>query len=137
MKTIHNITIALAFLLSLSSVKGHSQDLDYTLQSDTLNIGDDAIPSTSSLVKHGNAFTWTQYQIGNESVTVFVVNSSTGQWDAESSIGNITYALNIGGHESSLTLTGDGSGLSAQLVFDSASSQPEIYTFNITAITYQ
>ena len=131
----HLLTGSLLILLSLSAFS-QSQSLNFTIQSNSVEIDGDIIEMQSNMVKLDNELVWTQQLDGNELKTTYTITNETENWNKGNSQGEVVYALEINGYQNTLTITGDSNGVSAILSTVKSNGQNENYVFNISTITY-
>ena len=137
MKTIYSQALLAFFVLHFSSVLAQSQTIDFTLLSDKVEVAGNDTPLVSTIKKTGNTLTWTQYSNGTATgVTHFTITQTSGNWNAETSRGNISYTTLIEGYRGSLALQGQESGITAVLTLMISDTHQEQYSFVINSITY-
>lgn len=135
MKHIKHIICSLVIMFSIS-VFAQSGDLDFTLQSNSIEMDGDSNPIASIMTKLGNQFVWKQQNGENEFNTTYNIAYKIENWEQSSSTGTIEYTLEANGFESTLTITGDTNGILATLSSTESNGQIETLSFNISLITY-
>lgn len=136
MKHIFYITVLFLFF-SITNLNAQTSAINFTLSSETVNaLGHDTAIS-STITKTENSLVWTQNTDDNTDTTSFTITGTSGNWDQSTSLGSVTYTMDIEGYQSELTLIGQESGISAILRFIITETQEEQYTFNIETISYQ
>jgi len=111
---------------------------DYTLKSNQVNVFEKTESLPSTLIKTGSTLKWVQDIKGANNVIEYTINHITGDWNAKTSQGNVTYTLNKAGFTTvTFNLTGtERGGLVATLSIQEGENPALKYTFNITNITY-
>lgn len=129
---IKGITILMLVFNSLQLI-AQIGTLDYKLSSENLSVAGQQVMILSTIEKAGDTIVWTQHNNILETST-FTITNTSGNWDAVTSVGIITYQMTMEDMPCELVLSGDGTNLSAILkVFTSNTDE---YLFNINAITY-
>lgn len=141
MKTLYRIIVCLLIIATTQKINAQNQDSQYTLHSDSVTAFGLNRTINSIIIVGENDVNWSQTtEIGVES-TVFNITGITGDWNESTSIGQITYALNIieGEDEylATLIVTGTPSGFTAELICIVLETQQDEYLFSINGISYQ
>lgn len=136
MQNIKHIIVCSLLLMFGASVFAQTEDLNFTLQSSSIEMDGDSTNIESILKKEGNQFVWTQ-QIGeNESISTYTIIDSTENWDIDNSTGTIEYTLEINGYQNTLSISGDSNGVSVALSSATSNGQIETLVFNISTVSY-
>jgi len=136
MQYIKHIIVLCSIIMFATSASAQSTDLNFSLQSSSIQMDGESTPIGSIMTKEGNQFVWSQ-QIGeNESVSTYNIVNKLENWDKNNSSGSIEYTLEINEFESVLTITGDDSSVSVTLSSINANGQIETLSFNISNVTY-
>ena len=136
MKNIFYITVLL-LVFSTSNLTAQTSSLNFTLISENVNaLGHDTAIS-STITKTENSLIWTQNTDDNTDTTSFTITGTSGNWNQSTSLGSITYTMDIEGYQSELTLIGQESGITAILKLFIPEAEDEEYIFNIDTISYQ
>ncbi len=136
MNSIYKIYMLSLFLFTMQ-LSAQTQS-DFILDSDQVTVFEKSKTLTSKLIKTGNTFNWEQTIEGTPYTISYAINQITGQWDANTSQGSLTYTLHKAGFTAvSFNLTGaENEALEATLSIQEGNQPPLVYTFNITNITY-
>lgn len=135
MKYIYNSIIIIALLSNMTS-PAQSNNLDFTLESDSVDIAGQQMPLTSTIAKANNNIVWTQIVNGNTNVTSFNISGTTGDWDAQTSLGNIIYKIDTDGQQIELQILGLQTSISATLSVKKHDNSNETYVFNVNSMSY-
>ncbi len=137
MKTIINITLTLTLLFNTGLIFSQEPTFDFTILSEhAAYLGQD-MEISSTLSKSGDSIAWTQINNGFSQTIDFTMTSSSGNWDLDTSLGQVTYSLTTESEVCELILSGQQNDLFATLIFAVSSNQEEQYIFNVNAIIYQ
>lgn len=137
MKNIFKSITALLLFFGVCQINAQTNVIDFTLNSENINISGQNFAITSTITKTENSLVWTQYANNNTDATNFTITGTTGNWDQATSSGLLTYSLIIDNYSADLTLSGQETGLTATLMLNATADSVESYTFNIDTITYQ
>lgn len=129
--------VTLSLLLFTIHLSAQTQS-DYTLESDQVSVFETSKTLTSKLIKAGNTLQWVQHTNDTPHTITYTIAAVTGNWDANTSQGALSYTLNKSGFTAvSFNLTGTvNEGLEATLSLQEGDQPALVYTFNITNITY-
>lgn len=137
MKYIFKSVILLLLVFSNSQLNAQNNTIDFTLSSENVTISDQGFTVSSLITKTENLLTWTQTKNGFSETLSFTVTESSGNWDESTSQGTIIYTMTFEDYQCDLSLSSQGSSLSAILTFSKNGVEEERYTFDVNAITYQ
>ncbi|TPV35108.1 hypothetical protein FJ651_06190 [Paucihalobacter ruber] len=136
MRTIKS-TLLFILAISMSSYL-MSQELNFEINSPTIYDETIDLGIGSSFTKNGMILTWVQEVSGQTHTNQLEIISSAGNWDVDSSTGNLIYNLVQEGSGITLTIIGQTDGITAELTMPS--SDPEaptlVYTFTECIISY-
>ncbi|MFK5855153.1 MAG: hypothetical protein QM503_03405 [Bacteroidota bacterium] len=129
--------MALSLFLFTIHLSAQTQS-DYTLESNQVSVFEKSESLTSTLTKTGNTLKWVQNINGTSNTIAYAIDQITGNWDANTSQGSLTYTLIKEGFTTiTFNLTGAESGaLEATLSVQVGDTPALQYSFNITNITY-
>ncbi len=136
MQYIKHIIICSMLLMFSTTALGQSETLNFTLESNSVELDGDNIALESNLVKTGDQFVWSQENSGNAISTTYVITNKVENWNTETSTGSIEYTLENNGYQSTLTINGTSNGVSAILSSVTSNGQTENLVFNISTTTY-
>lgn len=136
MQNIKHLIVCSLLLMFSVSVFAQSEDLNFTLQSNSIEIDGDLIDIASILKKEGNQFIWTQQIGGNDAISTYNITDKIENWDKDNSVGSIEYSLETNGYQSTLSISGDTNGVLVTLSSTTSNGQIETLAFNISTITY-
>lgn len=125
-----------SLIVLLLAVSPSDNTLTFTLNcSDTLV---DDVPSgvSSTIGIQESVITWTRHHGNNDTTTVLDITAITGNWDEGTSTGQLSYTLVDDGYQAEFSLTGNGSGATAQFVFHTSETEYQTYRFSVTGIDY-
>ncbi len=131
----HKLILSLMLLLSLS-VFSQSQSLNFSFQSDTIEIDGDIIDLDSTIKKQGNQLIWTQYVGDKERISTSKIITKNENWNKTNNLGEIVYSLEENGYQSTLTISGDSNGITVTFSLVTSNGQNENYVFKINTVTY-
>lgn len=137
MKSIFKGITVILVVFSFSQLHSQTETLNFTINSETVQVSGQDISISSTLTKNENTLVWTQSNNENSDTTTFTIINITGNWDQSTSLGTVTYTLDIEGSQNELTLIGQESGTTATLTFMMTETQEGKYIFNIDTISYQ
>ena len=129
--------ICLSLFLTTIHLSAQTQS-NYTLKSNQVSIFEKNKTLTSSLIKVGNTLKWLQKEQGTSHTIEYTITNITGNWDASTSRGHLTYSLSKSGFTTvTFSLIGtENDGIEAILSVQEGENPALAYTFNITNITY-
>jgi hypothetical protein len=131
-----SITVVL-LVFSAIELNAQTNEIDFTLTSKSVNISGQNVAITSTFNKTGNALIWTLLTNQNTDVNNFIITNTTGNWNQDSSIGELTYSLVKDDQQAKLHLLGQDTGISATFIFNKNDTEQAIYIFNIETFSYQ
>lgn len=137
MKHIIKLTLTAILLFGSGHILGQEQEIDYTILSENATYLGQTIETTSTITKTGNLVTWEQINNGFSETLGYTVTNSFGNWDPETSQGQLTYDLTGENTQCSLVVFGQGNDLSATLTYILEGNEEEQYIFDVNAIIYQ
>lgn len=124
-------------MLAFGLIVNAQDNLNFTILSNSIFANGQNLNIESAISKTGNTLNWTQtHEDGSEQISFSIVSSS-GAWDQSTSIGELTYQLDIDGTQVILVLTGTNSTFSAKLTYILSNSQQQEYSFSNNEINYQ
>jgi len=129
--------ITLSLFLFTINLSAQTQS-NYTLESNQVSVFEKSKPLTSTILKTGNILKWEQHVDNTSNTIEYTITNITGNWNANTSQGQLTYSLSKSGFTSVIfTLKGTESGaLEATLSVQEGDNPALQYTFNITNISY-
>ncbi|MGB3151619.1 MAG: hypothetical protein WBB27_13250 [Maribacter sp.] len=124
------------FLLSSVLSFSQGQGLEWQAESNILLSNETEVMLTSNLTKQGSVFTWEQIGYNTSETITFNVSSTTGNWNAQNSTGELNYVLNSTETTATLTLDGNQDGVIAILIINGENAATtNSYTFYIETLT--
>ncbi len=135
MKYIFKLVLVLT-LFNMGWVYGQSTTIDYTLESETVEISGMDVTILSTINKIGNTIEWKQEANGNVSFTNFQINSVSGDWNQNTSTGSLTCVIVIEDYQGFFVLEGTAVHLTASLSLTKNGTEQQQYTFKTNSITY-
>ncbi len=129
--------ITLSLFIFTIQLSAQTPQCDYTLSSNKLSVLEKTQAFNSTLIKVGNTLKWVQSVKGTNHTIIYPITKITGDWNMNSSLGNLSYTLYKEGFKTSFNLTRmEGGVLRAVMRIKQGQSPALEYIFNITNITY-
>jgi hypothetical protein len=137
MKHIIKSIIVLILVFSFSQSNAQTNNIDFTLTSESVNTSGQDLATSSTIRKIGNSLVWVQNRNGFSDTTNFTITGTSGNWNESSSLGELTYGLVTEEYQCELILSGQNNGLSATLIYNLNSIEDVRYVFDVNSISYQ
>jgi hypothetical protein len=123
-----NLCFCLGTILSFSQ----TQNLEWEAESFLVTINEVDVEITSNMTKQGGTFTWEQIGYNNTDTSSFAITAVSGDWDTQTSLGELNYNLTSGELSASLAVTGTTEDITMQLIVSDANGTlVSSYTFYI------
>jgi len=137
MKQIFKALIIMLLMFNNALLQAQASEMNFTLNSESLNISGEDMAMSSTITKTGNSLVWTQNNNSTPFISTFTITGTSGNWDETTASGNITYNMTFDTYQCTLTLSGEQTDMTAILSIKVSNEKEEHYTFNINAISYQ
>jgi len=137
MKNIFKGAIIILVIFSTTQINAQIDTINFTLTSENVSTPEQDVFVSSTIIKNGNTLVWNQQAINGINTSNFIITGSLGDWDQDSSTGNITYNLVMEDLICEFVLTGKEDEIRALLIVKTTDTNEEKYFFNIDSITYQ
>jgi len=126
--------IALCFIMGTALSFSQNTNTDWTVDSYLVTINNTTdVELTSHLIKEGTDITWEQIGYNHSDTTVFNITASSGTWDTQNHLGELSYDLVVESSTitASLIVSGTTDGITITLTIDVSSTAADTYLFDI------
>jgi hypothetical protein len=125
-------SLTLCFCLSTILSFSQTQNLEWEAESFLVAMNGVDVEITSNMAKQGGTFTWEQIGYNNTDTSSFAITAVSGDWDTQTSLGELNYNLTLGELSASLAVTGTTEGITMLLIIsDVNGTLVNNYTFYI------
>lgn len=137
MKTIYKIyVLVLCFFIGTAVSLAQNTNLEWTAKSYLVSVNTADVEIESHLSKQSSTFTWEQISNLSSQTRHYTVTSVTGNWDAQQSLGTISYMLTSEDDDASLTVLGTTEEITMQFIIRDENGNPfKTYVFVIDTFT--
>jgi hypothetical protein len=123
-----NLCFCLGTILSFSQ----TQNVEWEAESFLVTINEVDVEITSNIIKQGTTLTWEQIGYNNSDTSSFAITAVSGDWDTQTSLGELNYNLTSGELSANLAVTGTTEGITMLLLIsDVNGTLVNSYTFYI------